>query len=150
MGRVNEIMADHIGFFAAEPGSSFDEMIAYVDTYRDPFGVELICATVHDTKGFISSVRYQATTRRSPQLPGPYVTGLSSPNGHRYSIQPTTALTGGRQDVTYDAPCPKAGRQTETRSHSPRGPQALPDVTRLGSFSGARRAPHHCDHRWGA
>lgn len=62
---ANEILRTASAFFAAEPGPR-DEMIQYVDLFRDRFGVEDICRTLGATKGGFITARGYWTAKTRP------------------------------------------------------------------------------------
>ncbi|WP_408632889.1 IS3 family transposase [Mycobacterium conspicuum] len=65
--RANEILKSASAFFAAESSTARDEMIAFIDTYRDQFGVELICRVLRAAiPGFLTSRGYRAARTRPP------------------------------------------------------------------------------------
>ena len=45
-------------------------MIAFIDAYRDPFGVKFICATLalHRQGGFMTARGYRVAKKRPPSL----------------------------------------------------------------------------------
>ncbi|WGH90586.1 IS3 family transposase [Auritidibacter ignavus] len=62
---ANEILKTALGFFRSGARPPHDEMIAYIDMFRDRFGVESICRVLGATdRGFITSGGYRAAKAR--------------------------------------------------------------------------------------
>ncbi|WP_182172706.1 IS3 family transposase [Flaviflexus equikiangi] len=65
--KANEVLKAASIFFAKGTRPATDEMIAFIDTYRDRFGVEFLCATLRGAvRGFITSRGYRAAKSRPP------------------------------------------------------------------------------------
>ncbi|MGH3430262.1 MAG: IS3 family transposase [Terriglobales bacterium] len=63
--RANEILKTASAFFGGGARPPHDEMIAYIDMYRDQFGVEFICRTLGASqRGFLTSRGYRAAKTR--------------------------------------------------------------------------------------
>ncbi|MFW9035474.1 IS3 family transposase, partial [Corynebacterium striatum] len=55
------------GFFRSGTRPTHDQMISYIDAYKDQFGVEAICRVLKQAdRGFITSRGYRKATTRVP------------------------------------------------------------------------------------
>ena len=65
--RANGILKTASAFFAAELDHPHDQMISFIDAYKDQFGLEAICRVLRQVdRGFIASRGYRKASQRIP------------------------------------------------------------------------------------
>ncbi|WP_448004486.1 IS3 family transposase [Agromyces bauzanensis] len=65
--KANEVLKAASVFFAKGARPTLDEMIRFIDEYRDRFGVELICRVLRPAvRGFVTARGYRAAKARVP------------------------------------------------------------------------------------
>ncbi|OYO13992.1 IS3 family transposase [Enemella evansiae] len=98
--RANEILKAASAFFGSGTRPPHDEMIRFVDMFRDRFGVEAICRTISATdSGFLTARGYRASKTRTPsartlhdQLLVPEIVRLHGENYAVYGVRKMHAL----------------------------------------------------------
>ncbi|QIM16927.1 IS3 family transposase [Leucobacter insecticola] len=98
--KANEVLKAASIFFAKGTRPATNEMIKFIDTYRDRFGVEFLCRTLRAAvRGFITSRGYRAAKRRLPsarqlrdELLVPEIRRLHEANYGVYGVRKMHAL----------------------------------------------------------
>ncbi|UOQ89482.1 IS3 family transposase [Agromyces endophyticus] len=111
--RANEILKSAAAFFRSGTRPPHDEMIRYVDMFKDQFGVEAICRTLGATAcGFLTARGYRAAKARPAsdrairdEILGEQIARLHAENYSVYGVRKMHALmrrqgwTVGRDQV---------------------------------------------------